>query len=207
MDFPVNKRILRRANRAMLTMMLGLLVSCKSPFATRDPEPPQNKQSSWIQPTSAAYVLINLRNAIAEKNAQNYLRCLADTAVTNKEFHFIPEPTVQAANPGVFLNWSYEQERIYLNQLLLYLPKDSTSQLSLTTMRESAYQDSVILVQEYKLTLAHQMQGPYGLRATSGQIEFRLLRTEENMWYIYRWTDYATASQPTWSAVRAAFGK
>jgi hypothetical protein len=202
-----NTRTIPLAKYQRLAMALVILLSCKSPFATRDPEPPQNKQSSWIQPTSAAYVLINLRNAIAEKNAQNYLRCLADTSVVTKEYRFIPEPTVQAANPGVFRNWGFEQERIYLNQLLLYLPKDSTSQLSLTSLRESAYQDSVILVQEYKLTLSHQMQAQYGLRATSGQIEFRLLRSLENMWYIYRWTDYATASQPTWSAVRAAFGK
>ncbi|OPZ73010.1 MAG: hypothetical protein BWY83_00348 [bacterium ADurb.Bin478] len=181
-------------------------LACRSPFATRDPEPPINQQSSWIQPTSSSYVMVNLRNAIAEKNAQNYLRCLADTGKAGRRFLFIPEQSVNAANPGVFRNWGYEQERIYLNQLLLYLPKDSTSQLMLTSLRESVYQDSVILLQEYELTLRHQRQATVGLVKTRGQIEFRLIRSIENMWYIHRWTDYATASQPTWSAVRAAFG-
>lgn len=183
-----------------------LALACQSPFATRDPEPPINQQSSWIQPTSSSYVMINLRNAIAEKNAQNYLRCLADTGKAGRRFLFVPEQSVNAANPGVFRNWGYEEERIYLNQLLLYLPKDSTSQLILTSLRESVYQDSVILVQEYELTLRHQRQAAVGLAKTRGQIEFRLIRSIENMWYIHRWTDYATASQPTWSAVRAAFG-
>jgi len=151
-------------------------------------------------------VLINLRNAIAEKNAQNYLRCLADTGVARQNFLFIPEPAVHAANPGVFRNWGYEEERIYLNQLLLYLPADSTSQLTLKTLKESTYQDSVILVQEYQLIVHHQRQAKIGLSRTSGQAEFRLLRADDNMWYIHRWTDFATANQPTWSAIRAAFG-
>jgi hypothetical protein len=193
-------------SRPALWMIL-LVLSCKTPFATRDPEPPISQQSTWIQPTSPSYVLINLRNAIAEKNTQNYLRCLADTGKVAKRFLYIPEPAVNAANPGVFRNWGYEEERIYLNQLLLYLPKDSTSQLTLTSLRESAYQDSVILVQEYQLKLHHQRQAQYGLQLTRGQIEFRLIRSNENMWYIHRWTDYATVSQPTWSAVRAVFGK
>jgi hypothetical protein len=188
--------------------VLLLVLSCKTPFATRDPEPPKSQQSTWIQPTSPSYVLINLRNAIAEKNTQNYLRCLADTGKVVKRFLFIPEPSINAANPGVFRNWGHEEERIYLNQLLLYLPKDSTSQLTLTPLRESAYQDSVILVQEYQLKLHHQRQAQVGLQLTRGQVEFRLIRSFENMWYIHRWTDYAIAgSQPTWSAVRAVFGK
>jgi len=188
-------------------MICVLFLTCQSPFATRDPEPPKNQQSTWIQPSSAAYVLINLRNAVAEKNTQNYLRCLADTQKVAKRFLYIPEPTVHAANPGVFRQWGYEEERIYLNQLLLYLPPDSVSKLVLTPLKESVYQDSVILMQEYELTLQHQRQGQVGLRVTAGQIEFRLIRSLENEWYIHRWTDFATASKPTWSAVRAEFGK
>lgn len=183
------------------------VLACQSPFATRDPEPPDTQQSTWIQPTSASYVLINLRNAIAEKNIQNYLRCLADTSHVKQRFLYLPEPAVQAANPGLFRSWGYEEERNYLNQLFLVLPKDSTSQLTLTSLRENASQDSVIFLHEYQLTLRHQRQSQYGLAVSRGQVEFRLIRSAENSWYIHRWTDYAVSGSVTWSAVRAAFGK
>lgn len=187
--------------------VLLMTLACKTPFATRDPELPITQQSTWIQPTSASYVLINLRNAIAEKNIQNYLRCLADTSKVKQRFLYIPEPTVQAANPGLFRSWGYEEERNYLNQLFLVLPKDSTSQLTLTPLRENASQDSVIFLHEYQLVLHHQRQAQYGLAVSRGQVEMRLLRSSENSWYIHRWTDYALSGSPSWSGVRAAFGK
>jgi hypothetical protein len=196
---------------AIAFLMAGILLhslSCKSPFATREPESPKSNQSSWIQPTAPNYVMTNLRNAIAEKNITNYLRCLADTSYSPRPFRFIPEPTVANVNPGLFNNWSNDAEKNYLNQLMLYLPKDSTSQLILSALREDALSpDSTIMVQSYRLIIEYKCEAGDCPRIMVGQSEFRLIRTSEDLWYIYRWSDIATGEEATWSALRARFGK
>lgn len=190
----------------LLPVLLLLAAGCKTPFSTREPETPVTTQSSWVQPTSPALVMINLRTAIAERNNQNYLRCLADTGLVHASFIYQPEPAVGAANPGLFSRWDKESERNYLNQLLAYLPADSVSSLTLNLIRENTYQDSVVLVEEYVLTVGHRHQDE-APRRMQGQAEFRLVRSSEELWYIRRWADYATNQHPTWSALRAWYGK
>ncbi len=201
-------RLLTRSQLFILLAGIGLLcVQCKTPFSTREPEEPNSSQSNWVQPTSPNYVMINLRTCISEKNSQNYLRCLADTGTAAVTFYYIPESSVAAANPGLFNGWNKESERNYLNQLLAYLPKDSLSTLTLTLIRENAFQDSVVLVQEYILTMGHKQQTEGCPRQFRGQAEFRLRRSAEDLWYIYKWSDFATGDQPAWSVLRAFFGK
>jgi hypothetical protein len=190
-----------------LAAALLLAAGCKTPFSTREPEEPKTTQSTWVQPTSPNYVMINLRTAVAERNSQNYLRCLADTSLVTASFAYLPESAVGAANPGLFLHWGKESERNYLNQLLAFLPKDSVSSLSINLIRESTFQDSVVLVQEYVLTIGHRQQTEGAPRQMRGQAEFRLMRSSEELWYIHRWADYATGDYPTWSSLRAFFGK
>ncbi len=200
-------------NLALVQVLCCLVVliasACEFPFSTREPEDPVTEQSSWIQPTSASYVMANLRNAISEKNISNYVRCLADTSNSTKTFSFFADPSVIVNNPGLFERWGKENELNYLNQLMLYLPQDSTSSLKFTSSREDTYQDSVILLQEYELVLNYTCDEDECPRTFKGQAEFRLVRTAEDLWYIYRWSDTATgdASATTWSELKARFGK
>jgi len=185
-----------------------LCIVCENPFATREPEPPKTSQSNWIQPTSPSYVLANLKNAIFEKNKSNYMRCLADTSVSNHKFKFIADPAVINANPGLFTHWGREEEANYLNQLYNRLPKDSTMSVVFQRLEETTFQDSVILLQTYKLVFDEKCQaGEQCMRYMEGQAEFRLLRTEDDVWYIYRWSDFSTSDSLTWSDIKARFGK
>lgn len=181
--------------------------SCENPFATRNPEPPVTNQSQWIQPTSPIYVIINLQNAIAERNIANYLQCLADTSVASKQYSFYPEPAVANANPGLFARWSKQQESNYLQQLNAFLPKDSTASVTFERLNETSLQDSVILLQNYKLKVHYKCPAGDCPRDMQGQAEFRLVRSADDFWYIYRWSDFATGDEPTWSELKAKFGK
>lgn len=189
-----------------LIVFIVFAVGCQNPFATREPEKPESKQSTWIQPTSPDFVLINLINSINEKNITNYIRCLADTSNSKKNFNYLAEPSVALQNPGLFTHWQKEEELNFLNQLILYLPNDSTSQLLLKSLREHSDQDSVILVKEYTLKL--------GLKCTDmcpknvqGQAEFRLSKTDEDLWFIHQWSDFSTGDKNNWSDLRSYFGK
>lgn len=184
-----------------------LIVGCENPFATRKPEEPITSQSTWIQPTSPGYVMVNLTNAIGEKNITNYIRCLADTSGSNKNFNFVAEPSVALKNPGLFNRWQKEEELNYLNQLMIYLPADSTSKLVLTSLRENAFQDSVILIKEYTLNLGLKCEDKSCPRSLQGQVEFHLSKSDEDLWFIHSWVDFATGDKFTWSDLRAYFGK
>lgn len=190
---------------AIFMMVLALL--CDNPFATRKPEPPKNDQSTWVQPTSPNYVLANLRNAISEKNITNYMQCLADTSNSEKQFRYIAEPSVANANPGLFEHWDKQDEFNYLNQLSAYVTEDSIPKVSLTTLKENTFQDSVILFQSYELEVHYKCQEIDCVHNMKGQVEFRLVRTNEDLWYIYRWSDFSTGDNHTWSDLRAVFGK
>jgi hypothetical protein len=184
-----------------------LLSSCKTPFSTRKPEEPKSEQSLWIQPTSPSFVMVNLRNAISEKNVTNYLRCLADTSHSVRIFRFQADPSVANAHPGLFDKWGRELEQNYFSQLLFFLPKDSTSELDLTLLQENTFQDSVVILNDYELDLHYKCNSTDCYRKMAGQVEFRLVRTPEDLWYIYKWSDYATGAAFTWSHLKAYFGK
>ncbi len=189
-------------------LIFFLALHCENPFATREPEPPSTLQSNWVQPTSPTYVLINLENAIKEKNKSNYLRCFADTSVSSKEYIFVPEPSVMAANPGVFSRWNKEAEANYVNQLYSYLPKDSL--ITVKFVEEPTGDvpvDSFVTRQKYTLIMHDRCDEENCVQTMVGLAEFRMIRTEDDLWYIYRWDDWAVSDSLTWSDHKARFGK
>ncbi|MDZ7369578.1 MAG: hypothetical protein ONB12_00230 [candidate division KSB1 bacterium] len=190
----------------VLWIVLGM-AGCDNPFATREPEPPKQTQSNWIQPVSPTYVLINLRNAVSEKNRSNYLRCLSDSSTAKRSFSFIADPAVANVYPALFSRWGKEEEANYLNQLFSYVPKDSTAKLSFERLNETVYQDSVVLLQNYELTVHYKCSEPNCPHVFRGQAEFHFIRSEDQIWYITKWIDYSTGDLPTWSLLKARFGQ
>ncbi len=191
-----------------LLLFVALFTFCKSPFSTRDPEPPVNQKSSWIQPTQPNYVVINLKNAISEKNVSNYNRCFSDSVNTGKSFRFYASTAVANAYPNLFAVWTKASESIYFNQLMLYLPQDSTSSLSLSLpVKENTFQDSVIILYDYQLLLNHTVPVSECPKEMQGQSEFVISKSADDLWYIRRWIDFAVSDDPTWSQIKAYFGK
>jgi hypothetical protein len=198
---------MKRVSKFLVLAAMTCYCACENPFGTREPEAPNTSQSKWIQPTSPNYVLVNLKNALLEKNNSNYLRCLADTSVSKLEFKFFADPAAMNANPGLFQRWGKEDEVNYLNQLFSILPKDSTIGATFNRLKETTFQDSVILLQTYSLVFNEKCDSAPCMRYMEGQAEFRLLRTEDDLWYIYRWSDFSTSDNETWSDLKARFGK
>lgn len=189
-------------------MITALSAACNSPFSTREPEPPISKKSSWIQPTQPNYVTVNLKNAISEKNVSNYSRCFSDSVNTGKPFRFYASRAVANAFPNLFSNWGKTSESIYFNQLMLYLPQDSTSNLSFSLpIKENTFQDSVIVLYDYQLGIDHTFSTSECPKEMKGQCEFVIYRSPDDLWYIHRWIDYASSDNPTWSQLKAFFGK
>lgn len=192
----------------LVCFLVLILVACNNPFSTREAEPPGQKRSNWIPPSSPDIVLINLRNSIADKNVANYLRCLVDTSQSQRRFQFIPDQSVKNKNPGVFDSWGIQEEKSYINQLFSSLPEDSTRSLLFQNLKESPYYpDSTVFTGEYRLILKHIQDPSSYPREVEGRVEFWLAQEKDGDWSIYHWTDMATGEHPCWSDLKAAFGK
>ncbi|MBN1543593.1 hypothetical protein JW992_15735 [candidate division KSB1 bacterium] len=198
-----NKRL------AVFLVCGSLAVGCKTPFSTRNPEEPISSQSTWIQPTAPEYVLVNLRNSLAEKNSTNYLRCLADSSNSGQTFRYTADPAVANAHPSLFETWDKLSETNFINQLLLFLAPDSTVQLVLTPSQSTGIEDNnrITFYQNYQLTVNHSCSNADCPRYVAGQCELILFRNSESLWTIVGWSDQSTGDTPTWSQLRAYFGK
>lgn len=188
-------------------LIFVLSLSCQWPFDTREPEPPKVQRSTWIQPTSPEMVLTNMKNAIAEKNIENYMRCLVDSVHSTKTFVYVPDPVVANTNPTLFRQWDIARERNYINQVFAVLPADSSRRLVFQELPSTVTPDSAVLKRNYELVLKHILPPKDFPREARGQAEFWLAKNDAGDWAIYRWIDAGIADAPSWSALRASFGK
>ena len=58
---------------------------------------------------------------------------------------------------------------------------------------------------DYELELHHSLAENYP-KYVKGQAEF-WINSGNGEWYITRWVDYGTGEEPSWSSIKASFGK
>ncbi len=192
---------------ALVAGPILLLGACKTPFSTREPEVPNRQASSWIPPQSPDIVLINLRNALMQKNVENYLRSLVDSTRSARRFRFEPDQSAAVANPGVFSRWDVQKERFYLQQLFSVLPDDSLRIVEFTPLSSSVSVDTAEFTRSYELQLHHTQQRQGIPAVVRGQATFWLSSDASGNWAIHRWADFGNGRDPSWSDLKAAFGK
>ena len=199
-------------NKLLCLFILLLLSGCDAIFGTREPETPKDNisRSLWQQPTSPGIVLENLKNAFLERNEENYLRSLVDSMSSDRVFLYIPDREAAVNNPGTFEEWGVNEERLYINLLFseTSLPGGVLSSLEFTRFEEpSIPSDSALFEEVYKLELEHTLENvPTKMR---GIAKFRMARSSDGSWSIYRWEDLTFSSDgdtlnlPTWSELKA----
>ncbi|HHM23749.1 MAG TPA: hypothetical protein ENJ23_01760 [Bacteroidetes bacterium] len=207
----MSKHITRKFRAVSLLLLVGLfgLIGCKNPFATREPEPPeQTKPTNWKQPTKATDVLENLQNAIQDKNVANYLLCFTDKPTNGRHFGFVPDRNARIRYPGVWDSWTLAQEQTYISNMFQSIPPDSVPALLFVgEVVENPAADSTVLVQEYELHIPHSRSGTQFPRVARGRAEFHLSLNEQGYWAIFLWIDDAFEGVPCWSDVKAVFSQ
>ena len=180
-----------------------LMAACENPFSTRTPEPPEQNSSTFIPPTSPDVVFINLRVAIREKNVENYIRCFVDSTRSNQRFTFVADP-LAAFNHSELLSWDLRDERGYVVRLFQATPSDSTRILTITNGSPTPDgPDQATLSTNYTIIIEHTQQGtPTVYRGLSN---FLLEKNQTGDWAIYRWSDFNTGVDPSWSELKALF--
>lgn len=191
----------KRGIHSMLILYFSFFALQCDLFSTRDPEPPAQNNSTFIQPVSADIVLENLKKSVTESNADNYFRCFSDIA-TGRAYFFLPSVEISAQYSSVFSSWTPEQERMYFQNLgeplngTPYLTFANPSTLSVSS-------DSVVYSMDYKFFYPHRRSGVTQL--VQGNMQMFIGANSQRLWSIYRWQDNKTVSDSTWSYWKAVF--
>jgi hypothetical protein len=190
---------------AFLIAFFLIWAACRNPFSTRKPEDPLFSRSNWTPPLSPETVLVNLQNAVAERNTENTIRCLADPSYSDRLFRFEPNPETASNHPGVFSKWGLDRETAVIQQVFSLVPKDSVCVLTWTKiLREIVTADTAVMVRQYRLEVRHK---PSTLPSVfEGHAEFRLAADRRGEWSVYLWTDNSVSGSVCWSELKAALG-
>jgi len=181
-------------------------ISCLlvSACATRIPEEPTGNRGTYEPPTSPTIVIENLRNAVIEKNMQNFMLCLADPSRSSFAYRFEPSAEAGARYQAVFLNWSVTKERQAFLSMASKLAVDQQPQLSFANSQVAfSSPDSLVWVAEYSLTAQLVLTS---LPSTlSGTIALTICPEQSGLWSIARWSDARRPSdttEATWSLLK-----
>lgn len=172
-------------------------------FDPRTPEDPTQSSQTFLPATDPLIVISNLQSAVEQKSVPNYVQCLADAAAGNRTFVFIPSSEGTALYSSIFRSWSIAEEQAYFRNLTTRTTSTSISKLDLTEKTRSLAADSALLEYDYTLTFENTATG-FPSRA-SGNLQFALGRSSSNIWTIYRWTDFKTTGDATWSLFKGKF--
>ena len=172
-------------------------------FDPRNPEPPTRSSQTFLPATDPLIVISNLQSAIEQKSVPNYTQCLADPLAGAHTFLFVPSSEGAALYSSVFRTWGTAEEQSYFQNLTTRTTSTSISKLDLTEKTRSLAADSAYFEYDYTLTFENTVTG-FPSRA-SGNLQFALQRSSSNIWTIYRWTDFKTTSDITWSLFKGKF--
>lgn len=172
-------------------------------FAPRDVEPPSDPRSNFTPPTIPDFVIVNLQFAIAEKNLNNYMQCLTDSAFSGRSFRFFADVSSQVQYP-ILNNWSVNQERTYYTNLISLTEPSATSNLFVSNEQMQTGLDSAIYDADYLLVFSHNQNTV--AKTVKGKLRFILKPDTRNLWSINTWSDFkVNSSDTTWSVLKANF--
>lgn len=192
--------MLRKIN---ILVLLTLVYSGCGLFGLRDVETPTEPRSTFTPPTTPDIVLSNLTNAIIDKDINNYLQCIVDTASSTRRFIYTADIASQIQYP-VFQTWQISNERNYFYNLLSLTNSSSTSLLFFSNVITNTYSDSAVYDMEYLLRFDHQKTSV--AKTLSGKLRFIMVMNSKNLWAISRWIDFKSIeSDTTWSVLKANF--
>jgi len=168
-------------------------------FDTREPEAPISEGGTYLQPDTPEQVVANITAAISEMNTLNYRRSFSD------EFVFQPTPTAEATFP-IWSGWGVTNEEQYFSALAAAARFSSNHRLQLSDESPTPISDRLSIVDSnYELTVNHNR--PETPTTFKGQLRWEIEQGSDGLWRLVRWTDRELSDMPSWSELKAAFGR
>lgn len=177
-------------------------------FDTRDPDPPNSSNETLPNPTSPDALLSNFISAFQQKNAVEYGKLFADTSVHSKQFQFIPNQSSASRYAVIFSTWNKTAEIEYFKKAIAAINSSSTPLVTFNNPSQLVlYQsDSAFYTANYTIFLPHSHSGL--TQQFTGRCELYLAPDKNKVnWMIYRWTDFETSKDSSWSELKGQFSQ
>lgn len=181
----------------------GFLFQRCNLFEPRDAEPPSQSGFQYLPRTFPSNVVLNLQNAVGQKDVAGYIACFTDSTRSGASFTFVPSADAADVYASVLRNWTYQQEEAYFRNLvaarkmpqgfsnLTLIPKDS-----LASQNERTYR--------YDYTLVFEHNVPGFTETVRGTAQFTIVNVNSD-WTIAQWVDLKTTTSLTWSSLKGKF--
>lgn len=188
---------------ALLHLLFVLLVvgaGCDV-FAPRTPAPPESDGGTFVQPDAPDLVVDNLRAAVAELNTANYRRSLADALV------FEPTAEALARNPALWAGWGKAEEVSAFTTLAEAARRapPGVHTLRLDDVSSELGDRRFTFDASYVLVMRHQRPGVPD--TVQGRLVWEITQGADGLWSLARWNDRTLGNSPSWSDLKAEFGR
>jgi len=189
-----------------IILLILILFSCEN-FLPRDPEEPNNTETSFQRPDNPNIVVNNLLNSFTKKNTVNLLRCFQDD-LNNSTFEFIPTQDVVSLNPNFFTNWDIKLEEYYLTTLFNSMDNGISPIITLSNRNLNINPRSAIFEADYYIKVQHNKSDDSEIEY-EGKLIFNMVSTDDDYWYIQKWQDLNLDQSEfsTWTKLKFNFGK
>jgi hypothetical protein len=192
-----------------MVLLLGSLAAAGCGlFEPRDPDPPTQQTDAPPPATDPDALIQNLQAAVAQKSTVNYERCFAgfgEPSGGGARFVFVPSPGAAAAYSGVFQQWGIDQERQYFQNLVSRSAGKPNAYANLTLTHRTLIASGDSAVHSYDYTLTFEHSDPAFPQTATGTMQLVMAPEKGNAWVIYRWIDYKTTGDITWSHFKGKF--
>ncbi len=182
----------------MALLLAATLAACDV-FSPRSPEDPITEAGTFTQPDTPDLVVDNLRAAIAEMNTANYRRSLAE------DLTFEPTAVAQARDPSLWASWSRTEEVSTFTTLAEAARQSSGHALRLEDTAIELGDTRFTLDATYVLIVRHRR--PNVPDTLQGRLIWEIEQGADGLWALQRWTDQELGNSPSWSDLKADFGK
>jgi hypothetical protein len=174
-------------------------------FDTRDPQKPNSGNETLPTAFTKEILYSNFRDAFQRKNRDEYGKLFSDTSSHLKRFMFVP--TASAGSRYSFSAWDKALEDEYFKNIKASVVTSSSFQFNVTTApKEILYQsDSAKYSFDYILFVPHN-RGDVPQQFT-GTSDIYVSPDKNAIWRIYRWVDFETKKDSSWSELKGQFAK
>ncbi len=178
--------------------LAALLILCGCGiFETRDPESPDKSTTGYVPADVPGDVLFNFQLAYKNHDPDNYIRCFSDSLTSGRKFVYTPST---GNFQGIFVSWSLDDERRYFQNL--GTPSGGTPFISFSDSQwVNSSSSSTEFTSGYVFFYPHLRSDLP--RSVTGFIHLYLAQDSQRRWSIYRWDDFRTTTDSTWSYLKA----
>ena len=190
---------MRRLSLIGMVVLLATVPAACDVFSPRTPEAPITEAGTFTQPDAPDLVVDNLRAAIAEMNTANYRRSLAT------DLAFEPTAVAQARDPSLWASWGATEENSYFTTLAEAARQSEGHFLRLEDTATELGDTRFTLDAAYVLITLHRR--PDVPDTVQGRLIWEIEQGDDGLWALRRWTDQEVGNSPSWSDLKAAFGR